>query len=40
MIKLTAEGFGGERGTGTYPAYYLVEVCEMCFAVPAAEDLA
>jgi len=39
MIKLTTEGFG-ERGKGTYPAYYLVEVCEMCFAVPAAEDLA
>lgn len=39
MIKLTTEGLD-ERGTGTYPAYYLVEVCEMCLAVPAAEDLA
>jgi hypothetical protein len=39
MITLTTEGLEGKRH-GTYPAYYLVEVCEMCFAVPATEDLA
>lgn len=33
-------GVRGKRARGTYPAYYLVEVCEMCFAVPAAEDFA